>query len=193
MGDKNIGRMEINKYVTDYFAIGFSTRLLGYYQMCRIYWSLPLSISLNSTATHRSHEEKNTCTYPFALINTAIASIAVLSVSTPISLSRVIVVITYMGGAISLIFTGASATLLLSPSRSASLMASMPSYVKQVTSMSALIFTGWGASLLLTYDTTAVLVSSSTSSPSNMSSSDSLVDGMDRGEGEGQWIHRMFM
>lgn len=81
-------------------------------------------------------------THPLALMSTAMASIAVLSVSTPISLSNVIVVITYIGGAISLILTGASATLLLSPSRRASLIASMPSYVKHVTSMSALILTG---------------------------------------------------
>ena len=113
-------------------------------------------------------------THPLALMSTAIASMAVLKVSTPISLSRVIVVITYIGGAISLILTGASATLLLSPSNSASLIASMPSYVKQVTSMSALILTGWGASLLLTYVTTAFLVSSSTSRPSKISSSVSL-------------------
>lgn len=96
----------------------------------------------NGIVTHKAH------TYPFALTEAVMTSIALVNVSTPNSLSRVTHVMTYIGGAINLITTGASRTPVASPSARPSLIASIPSYVKQVTSISARILTGWGASLL---------------------------------------------
>lgn len=59
---------------------------------------------------------------------------------------------------------------------STSLITSMPSYVKHVTSMSALIFTLWGASFLLTYVKMSDLISGVASRPSKMSSAPSSLE-----------------
>ena len=64
-----------------------------------------------------------------------VVMVMMMMMMVPISLSSVILVMTYIGGAINLIFIGASVLPTLSPASNASLIASMPSYVKHVTSI----------------------------------------------------------
>lgn len=66
-------------------------------------------------------------THPFCLMVCVMTSMAALSTSIPRSLSSVMLVMTYMGGAMSLMRTGTSGEPRFSPARRASRMASMPS------------------------------------------------------------------
>lgn len=73
----------------------------------------------------RVHKTKGT--HPFCLMVCVMTSMAALSTSIPRSLSSVMLVMTYMGGAMSLMRTGTSGEPRFSPARRASRMASMPS------------------------------------------------------------------
>ena len=74
---------------------------------------------------------------PRTWILAVMASIPACSAAIPRSLSSVIVVMTYIGVSSSLIRIGHSAVPASQPARSASRIASIPSYAKQVTAMSA--------------------------------------------------------
>lgn len=67
-----------------------------------------------------------------------------LTVAKPISLSITSATMMYSGGATNLTWIGHPSVLIFSPSWRAALIASMPSYEKHVTSMSARILAGCG-------------------------------------------------
>mmetsp|Transcript_5218 Transcript_5218/g.13051 ORF Transcript_5218/g.13051 Transcript_5218/m.13051 type:complete len:260 (-) Transcript_5218:312-1091(-) len=100
--------------------------------------------------------------------------VALFNSAIPASFSNVMVLSTYMGGAISLILMGLCSVPVAMPAKSASRMASIPSYVKQLTSTSARILMGWGASRLRMYILSSSMTSAGTSNAEKGSVSPSL-------------------
>jgi len=147
-------------------------------------WLLVESMSVMSTRkdtdtqTHRHTDEvvRRTSVLtvqepPSSFILAWMAAMAFSSASTPCALSRALVVITYTGVASSLTLIGNSSVLHLRPSRRPSLMASIPWYVKHVTSRSARRRMACGVRRRLMFLTSSSLTTSDGHSmPSNTSS-----------------------
>jgi hypothetical protein len=108
---------------------------------------------------------------PEALMTRSISTSAFSMRSTPPTLSVLLLLTTYSGGATSRILIGTAAVETASPARSAALMASMPSYEKHLTSMSDRILTAFGVSRRAMLSFSAWWTSSEMSSDSNTRSS----------------------
>ena len=143
-------------------------------------WLLVESTSVMSTRkdtdTHTHEVVRRTSVLtvqepPSSFILAWMAAMAFSSASTPCALSRALVVITYTGVASSLTLIGNSSVLHLRPSRRPSLMASIPWYVKHVTSRSARRRMACGVRRRLMFLTSSSLTTSDGHSmPSNTSS-----------------------
>ena len=97
----------------------------------------------------KEERSDNNKSYPLLLMVLVMTSIDLFITSMPTSLSKVIQVMTYIGGAISLILTWWSFDPASYPEVRSSLIASIPAYLKHVTYMSAPILTDCGARLRL--------------------------------------------